>query len=460
MELDNLVMDKIILFLKASKLSVSNRIETLQAYPEYSRIIKWGKLISLTGSVQLLNKAVGILSGILIIRLLPVQEYALYTLANTMLGTMYLLADGGISAGVMSNGGKVWKDKKELGKVVGTGLQLRKKFSVVSLIISIPILAYLLQKHDASWLMTLLITLSLIPAFYAQLADSIFSVVPKLHQDIKRMENNQLAVTFGRLFLTASFIFVFPFTYLALLANGIPRIYGNLKMRKIAGSFAEISKKSDPALRENLLNTVKRMLPGLVYVCVSGQITVWLISIFGNTMALAQLGALGRLAVVLSVFSGLISTLVVPRYARLIARKAVMFNYYVQIIAAVFFLVCLLIGAVYVFSDEILFIIGENYAGLQPELMLAMLGSGLSLIASIAFFLNISRDWVMNPAISVSISITSLVVGVFIFDVTTLQGVLIYNIFLAAVQLALNGFYGMLRIKSFKVPQAESGDGY
>lgn len=456
MEYDISVMDKIILFLKASKLSVLTRIETLQAYPNYSRIIKWGKLISLTGSMQLLGKAVGFLSGILIIRLLPVQEYALYTLANTMLGTMYLLADGGISAGVMSNGGKVWKDKKELGKVVGTGLELRNKFAVVSLIISTPILMYLLRKHDASWLMASLITLSLIPAFYAHLADSIYSVVPKLHQDIKRLEKNGLAVAFGRLFLTASFIFVFPFTFLALLANGIPRIYGNIRIRKMAGSFAEISKKSDPGVRRNLLNTVKRMMPGLIYVCVSGQITIWLISVFGNTTALAQLGALGRLAVVLSLFSGLISTLIVPRYARLKAKKAVMFNYYVQIIAAVFFLVCLIIGVFYVFADEILFVIGENYSGLQPELMLAILGSGLSLIASIAFFLNISRDWVMNPAISVSISIASLVVGVFLFDVTTLQGVLIYNIFLAAVQLTLNGFYGMLKIKRLKVAQAEN----
>lgn len=450
------VMEKIVLFLKASKLTISARVQNLQAYPDYSRIIKWGKLISLTGSVQLLGKAVGFLSGLLIIRLLPVHEYALYTLANTMLGTMYLLADGGISAGVLSQGGKVWKDKKKLGKVVGTGLELRNKFALVSLIISIPILAYLLKKHDASWLMILLITASLIPAFYAQLADSIYGVVPKLHQDINRLQKNGLVVAFGRLFLTASFIFVFPFTFLALLANGIPRIYGNIQMRKIADSFATISKKPAPEIRKNLLNTVKRMMPGLIYVCVSGQITIWLISVFGDTTALAQLGALGRLAVVLSLFSGLISTLVVPRYARLIAKRAVMFNYYVQIIAAVFFLVCIVLGVVFFFADEILFIIGEKYAGLQPELMLAMLGSGLSLIASIAFFLNISRDWVINPAISVSISLISLVIGVFIFDVTTLQGVLIYNIFLAAVQVCLNGFYGLLKIKKFTMPEAMS----
>lgn len=449
-------MDKILLLFKTSKLHVLNRIESLQTYPGYSRVIKWGKLISLAGSMQLVGRAIGLISGILIIRLLPVQEYALYTLANTMLGTMYLLADGGISAGVLSNGGKVWKDKEKLGKVVRTGLELINKFAIVSLMISLPILVFLLKKHDASWLMTTLIAFSLIPAFYAQLADSIYKVVPKLHQDIKRLENNGLAVAIGRLFLTALFIIVFPVTFLALLANGIPRLYGNIRIKQIAGSFAKISKKPDVKVRRNILKTVKRMMPGLIYVCISGQITIWLISVFGNTTNLAQLGALGRIAVVLTFFSGLISTLVVPRYARLIAEKAVMFNYYIQIIAAVSILVVFIIGIFHVFADEILYVIGENYAGLQPELLLAMSGSGLSLIASIAFFLNISRDWIINPVISVSISIASLVIGVFLFDVTTLQGVLIYNIFLAAVQLTLNGFYGILRIKRLKMPQLEN----
>jgi hypothetical protein len=46
------------------------------------------------------------LYGILIIRLLPV-EYAFYTLANTMHRTMTVLADGGITTGVMSQVGKV-----------------------------------------------------------------------------------------------------------------------------------------------------------------------------------------------------------------------------------------------------------------------------------------------------------------------------------------------------------------
>ena len=73
----------------------------------YLYLLRWIKLIFVTGSAQIIVQATGLFCGILVIRLLPVNEYALYTLANTMLGTMTVLADSGISSGVMAQGGKV-----------------------------------------------------------------------------------------------------------------------------------------------------------------------------------------------------------------------------------------------------------------------------------------------------------------------------------------------------------------
>jgi O-antigen/teichoic acid export membrane protein len=93
-------------------------------------LYEWGKLVSLTGSAQLIIQCVGMITGIFIIRMLTTQEYAYYTIANTMLGTMTILADGGVSVGVMNQGGKVWNDKHELGIVLSTGMVLRKMFGI------------------------------------------------------------------------------------------------------------------------------------------------------------------------------------------------------------------------------------------------------------------------------------------------------------------------------------------
>ena len=144
---------------------------------------------------------------------------------------MTLLADGGITAGVYAQSGKVWKDKDKLGSVVSTGLELRRKFAIISLIISVPILLYLLKHHGASWFMAMMIGISLIPAFLANLSSAILIIVPKIQQDIPPILRNDVEVGIGRLILTFLLIFIFPFTFIALLAGGLPRIYGNFRLK-------------------------------------------------------------------------------------------------------------------------------------------------------------------------------------------------------------------------------------
>jgi hypothetical protein len=178
----------------------------------YARALEWGKLISITGSSQLLIQGLGLISGILVIRLLPTQEYGLYTLANTMLGTMIVLADGGISSSVLARGGKVWMDRNKLGAVLATGFNLRKKFAKVSLIVAIPFLLYLLRHHHAGWLTSLLIISALIPAFFTALSGNLLSVGPSLHQSIAPLQKVQMGVSIGRLIMLLLTLFFLPWS--------------------------------------------------------------------------------------------------------------------------------------------------------------------------------------------------------------------------------------------------------
>lgn len=73
---------------------------------------------------------------------------------------MIILAGGGISTGILSKGGQVWQDREKLGAVIATGLNIRKRFAIVSAIIFIPVLLYMLHYHRASWLTSLLTTIA------------------------------------------------------------------------------------------------------------------------------------------------------------------------------------------------------------------------------------------------------------------------------------------------------------
>ena len=430
---------------------MKHKIIKLKQHPKYDTIINWGKLISVTGGAQIVVQVVGFLSGIMIIRLLSVEEYAYYTLANTMLGAMTILSDGGISTGVMAEGGKVWQDKEKLGRVLVTGLNMRKRFGIISLIVSSPILFYLLIHNGASWTISILITISVIPAFFATLSDSLLEIPLKLNQSIFPLQKNQITVSIGRLLLVASTIFIFPFAYFSILGGGIARIYGNFKLKKITNVFADVSQIEDLDAKNEISIIVKRSLPGLVYYCFSGQISTWIISVSGTAASLAEIGALGRISSVLNLLMVIFTTLIVPRFARIQDQPQKLLKYYSTIILLFMLLSLCIVGGTYLFSNQILWVLGKNYQGLNVELLLLILGTTISMILSAALSLYLSRGWVLHYYISISASLFPIILGCFIFDITTLKGILYLNIFVALVQMILHVSYGYFKIlKLFK----------
>lgn len=416
-----------------------------------SKVSSFGQLLGLTGFAQILIQGIAFLSGFMIIRLLPTQEYALYTLANTMLSTMSLLADGGISTGVMAQSSKVWQDRRKLGSVLVTGLELRSKFATVSLLVSLPILLYLLLHNGASVLTAILITICLIPAFFAALSDSLLEIVPKLHQAIVPLQKNQVNVSVIRLLLSTISLFFFPWAYIAIFMAGLPRIWGNFQLRKIVHTYADMRRNPDLIIRKEILAIVKRSLPAVIYFCLSGQVNIWIMSVFGKSTSLAQIGALGRLTMLLSFFLPIVNMLVAPRFARTPNNSPKLLSIYIKSITIVLLICCMVVTFTWFYSDYLLWVIGDFYLGLKIELTLLMIASSLSLTMSVAFSLYVSKGWILQSFLSIAISVCPLILGSLIFDVSSLRGVLYLNIFTSFIQMLLHiifGFYKIIQTKN------------
>ena len=363
-----------------------------------------------------------------------------------MFGTMTILADGGIAAGVMSQGGKVWQNPEKLGIVLATGLDLRRKFAVGSLVIAAPVLFLLLMHHGASWLIATFILLSLIPAFLMALSGTLLEIVPKLHQDIVPLQKIQIMANSGRLAISLILIFLFPLAYVAILAAGLSQVWANFRLREFH-KYADAHLKPDPEISKKILAFFKRILPGSVYYCISGQITVWLISILGTTKSVAQIGALGRLAMLLSLVSVLINTLIIPRYSRLPHNKKLLLKRYLQIQAWLLGLSLCIMSLIYLFPDQILWLLGKNYADLKDELLLNIIaGRGLGLMVGTSFSLCTCRGWAMNPFIPIVTSLLAITGGILLIDISTLRGILLLNICIALAELTLYIFYNIRQI--------------
>jgi len=411
-----------------------------------SKFGEWFKLISLTGFTQIIVQALGFVSGIILIRVLSIEQYAIYTIANTMLGTMVVLSDAGISSGVMAEGGKVWEDKRKLGKILATGFDLRKKMAFISMLVTIPILLYMLRNINASWLISITVALALIPAFISVLSSSLLYVPAKLRQDVIKLQYNSLEINFSRMILLSALIFIFPWAFIAILVSGISQIWGNFRIRKVIKPYVEFGQNPSLEVKKRIIKILYRTLPESIYYCISGQITIWILAVFGSTNAVAEIGALSRIAVLLAVLTVLFHTLIIPRFARLKNDYKLIFKRFlsIQIVLAVILMFVLL--GVYLFSYQILWVLGPKYYSFESELFLVTIGSCLNIFSGLTFSICVSRGWVINPLLSIPSSVITMICCLFILDVSTLYGVLIFNIILASAHTIINSSFGFVKI--------------
>jgi O-antigen/teichoic acid export membrane protein len=359
--------------------------------------LKWVKLLSVVVSGQVAVQAIAFLCGLAVIRLISLEEYAFYTLATTMLGAMGVIADGGVSASVMVEGGKVWREKDKLGVVIACGIQLRRKLAAYSLTIGMPLLIVLLLRNGASYAAAVGLCLALIPVFVATLSTPILDAPLRLNQQVWPLQRINIGVGLLRIGGMVSALLVWPAAAAAILTNGLTATVTNWRLRRASIPYMERGVPADAEVKAQMVSLVRRFMPSAIYYSVSSQLTIWLVSVFGSVSAIAQVGALSRIGMALAVVNSLIMTLLVPRFAQMPVRSALIARRFLQIQALLWVLALAVLGMVFVFADPILWLLGPEYEGLRWELLLMTAASLAGLAAFTSEKISQSRGWVIPP---------------------------------------------------------------
>lgn len=411
-----------------------------------SKAIQWAGLLSVAGAGQALVQGLALVSGFLIIQLMAPQQYAYYTLAYAALGTISTLGDSGIASGVMACGGRNWSDRRHLGGVMAAGFELRRLFLAVTLAIALPVLVYLLLRNGADKLTATLIVLALVPAFFAAMTEDLLEIPLKLHQDIRRLQANQVLTNLARVVVVVGSLLLLPLAAVAILANGLPRIWANFRLRRVASRYADASAPIEPEARREIVAIARKSLPGALYFAASGQITIWLVSIYGSTTAIAQVGALGRYAAVLAVFGGVISTVVVPRFARLPAQRSLLLSRFWMALGATVLLGVVFTTLVHAFPHQVLWVLGRQYADLDREVVLSVLSGSVGMCVGLVYALCASRGWILPFIVNGTSSIAVQVILIALMDLSTPANVMLYSLYNAIWGVALYLSYFLYRV--------------
>lgn len=386
------------------------------------------------------------LYGFLCIRLLPVGEYAKFVVVFSIQASLMILLDVGISGTFIPLIGERIGDKQ----LIADYLASLRKIAHWLFAIAIPIttVGYPLLVHNRHWdwqTVTAMIIIVLVSAWFARVG-AAYGAVLILQRDRKSWYRAQMITSFGALGLLGLFVLFHWLSAFAAILISVGRVIAiaaiyYVRSRKLLGVKGAPSKEKCTAAIQLSLPT----MPSVIYYALGGQISVFLITYFGRTSAVASVGALGRLGQLFALLTPINGILVEPYFARL-PRQQLKSHYLMAVAGAGAFGACLVTLA-RIFPGLFLWILGPKYAGLRIEVMLVMLSGAIGLLAGVVATINGSRRFTYYSFVLADTILTLILQAVYIWrvDLSTVKAVLWFNIFTMLPTLAtgtITAFYG------------------
>ena len=406
--------------------------------PVIRRALQRARMVGNFAFVQVLVQLVGFGSGILLVRRLEQSEYAYFTIANTMQGTINILADMGISIGLISIGGRVWQDRSRFGQLITTANNFRRRLGSAAIVIVTPILYWMLTRNGASSLYAAFLIAAIIFGLFAQFSLGVLSVVPRLRSDVSQIQKIDLTGAFARLIVLVACAFLFLNAGVAVLVSSTAFLLQYCLLRRYAAGVIDLNAPENADDRAAMIGFTKSQAANAVFFCLQGQITVFLISFFGSrATSVAEVGALGRLAMIFAVMGQLLMNIFVPAFARCQSATRLRLQYF-AIVGAVAGFCAVVIAAAAFFPNQFLFVLGDKYSHLQRELLLMIAGTVMNVLTGTLWLLNASKAWVAGAWLYIPLTLATQIALIPYTDFSSVRQVLVFNLISTVPNLLLN----------------------
>jgi hypothetical protein len=392
------------------------------------RVGMWLSRLVEFGLVQAGVQTLTALAGILIVRSLSKNQYALFAITNSMQTSCNLLADVGIGIGLRSIGGRVWNDRYRFGQLLNTAFGLRRQFAVISFAACIPLSAWMLWQNGASTLSTVALCAIIAAGVLPLLASQVWGVSPLIHGEYRRIQKLDFGNAALRLGLIATLTLTRINAFLAALVAVVSNWIQVFFLRRWARERADLEAPANQEDRHELLRLSRRLLPNTIFFCVQAQVTLVILTFVGNTTGLADLTALGRIAMLLGIFSVTFANVIGPRFGRCQESARLPRLYLLLVFGSASVIAPLLIAA-WLLPDSLLWLLGNKYEGLRQELLLVVAAACISQLLGVMYNMNTSKAWIrvhsfaFIPVILITQSTAAL-----LLDLREFHDILIFNL--------------------------------
>lgn len=439
--------------LQANAATISQKLKRMALDSRLGIIIRprfkhWGGLIGSflagQGTVQLLNAA----AGFLFLRWMSIESYAQYSLAFGFQGAVAILVDLGFSGSIIALVGSRGSDKNVVGNYIRSARYFRTRlfFIVAPLaVIAFPLVS---AKQHWPWPTQFLLLIFILLSILFQGWMTFYAAPLLINRHLRNYYQPQVISAIGRTVLCLLLYLGSALTaWVAVWINAIVIAVTGLFYRADARRLVVEPTVSNPQTNREMLRYLSPLIPGTVFTAFQGQALILLITIFGQTRNIAEVGALGRLSQLFLLLGAFNAVIIAPYIARVASQYLV--QRYFQILGIAIVIAVAVLFAQFLFPRPLLWVLGPKYQNLQRETTWLVAVSCLNYVCGVMWTMHSARKWIYWWAtISyICLLLVTQIACLLLIDLSTTMGVIYFSLFTNSALFLLHlatGAFGLI----------------
>ncbi len=338
-------------------------------------------------------QGVNVIIALFLMRALSVEHYAQFGLALGFQATASTLMDLGYTSTIIPLVGERFRDRALVGSYLRAAKHLRDKaFWILGPFAALTFLA-IMHKHHWGWLTQTVLLTSVLLSLYSTGPVSYYSAPLILYHRLRDYYKPQTFSAIGRFG-----------TYLCLQVIGglngctasalsaINVLVNATLLRGRARRYVDWPKSNEPAVNREVLFYILPAIPTFIFAAFQSQIALFLVNAFGQTVNVAEVAALNKLAQLFAVFMIFNSIIVEPRIARLNRDK--LLQTYLSLILLSCSAGTLLVVLAFAFPEPFVWLIGPRYRHLSPDIGWVVLTGCFNYASNLIWIMNRGRRWI------------------------------------------------------------------
>lgn len=426
--------------------SVLLHLKTAHSAYNSSRWRRWiglfSRFLAGQGSVQSIN----LITGFLVLRWMSVESYAQFSVAFGFQTMLTWLVDLGAAGSIVALVGNRIDDKEVIGKYIRSAKHFRRRLLIIVIPIAALVFWVITSKHQWSGTLRVLLFLSVVGTLLAQGWTLFYSTPLLINQNIGSYYKPQVISSLWRLVVCIVLKVgagLFAWT-VAWVGVGAVFVQG-LIYRKQAKTLAVEPVRSDPALNKEMLRYLAPAMPWVIFTAFQGQISLLVITWFGQTRNVAEIAALGRVGQLFLLLGMANAVVIAPFIARLQPEQ--LLRRYLQIAGCALLIASILCVAAFLFPQPLLWLLGPKYENLTREIGWAVAGSCVGYVGSVLLVMHNARKWIYWwwSTTHIAVLLIAQIVCLLTLNLATTRNVLYFSLIInltALLVLIMVGLFG------------------